>query len=77
MMMAGACFSSTRRQRIKREPAAIGAALFGRGDFAAVARMPTTELVWLLGPMACANSRRWNRDQSRFALARFRQVACT
>jgi hypothetical protein len=43
-------FLDDRTAHQTRTPLAIGAALFGRGDFAHVAVEPTAELVWMLGP---------------------------
>ena len=42
-------FLDERTAHDTRTPLAIGAALFHRADFAAVAAAPTAELVWLLG----------------------------
>jgi hypothetical protein len=43
-------FLDERTAHDTRTPLAVGAALFGRADFAAVAGAPSTELVWLMGP---------------------------
>lgn len=43
-------FLDERSGHDARTPLSIGAALFGRTDFAAVGGPPSSELVWLLGP---------------------------
>jgi hypothetical protein len=43
-------FLDERTAHDTRTPLALGAALFRRGDFAAMAGAPSAELVWLLGP---------------------------
>src|SRR2546422_447775 len=51
-VVGGARVSTRRRNRPRHllDPLAIGAVIFGRGDFKDSAPGPTEEAVWLLGP---------------------------
>jgi hypothetical protein len=48
-------FLDERTAHDTRTPLALGASLFGRGDWAAVAGEPGAEVVWLLGPAGLAS----------------------